>query len=81
MNSYLKSSVQTNAQDAISASESRRLNNQLAKAQFLASGPVNSENQSTLFEKRFRARSESPQHAKMQNVSRSPSAPTLETAL
>ncbi|XP_043470194.1 uncharacterized protein LOC122503634 [Leptopilina heterotoma] len=81
MNSYLKSSVQTNAQDAINASESRRLNNQLAKAQFLASGPINSQNQNTLFEKRFRARSESPQHATMQNVSRSPSAPTLETAL
>lgn len=80
-NSYLKSSVQSNAQDAISAFENRRLSNQLARAQFLASGPSNSENQNSFFEKRFRARSESPQHAKAQNVTRSPSAPTLETAL
>ncbi|XP_033214700.1 uncharacterized protein LOC117171465 isoform X2 [Belonocnema kinseyi] len=79
-----KTSAQTrSSQDPISAFESRRLSNQLAKAQFLASGvPVGqNQNQNPVLQKRFRARSESPQHAIAQNVSRSPSAPTLETAL
>lgn len=68
----------------LSAFESRRLSNQMARAQFLASvsnEPI-SQRQSDLFDKRFRARSESPQHpVAAQNVTRSPSAPTLETAL
>ena len=82
-NSPLNTSAQTrSSQDAISAFENRRLSNQMAKAQFLASGPVShSQNQNSVFQKRFRARSESPQHATTQNVPRSPSAPTLETAL
>ncbi|KAG7208231.1 hypothetical protein KM043_016578 [Ampulex compressa] len=70
------------SQAAISAFESRRISNQLARAQFLASTPTSvSQGQSAYFRKRFRARSESPQHAITQNVARSPSAPTLETAL
>ena len=83
-NSCPKTSAQSrSSQDAISAFESRRLSNQLAKAQFLASGlPVSqNQNQNPVFQKRFRARSESPQHAIAQNVTRSPSAPALETAL
>ncbi|XP_046615467.1 uncharacterized protein LOC124302922 isoform X1 [Neodiprion virginianus] len=70
--------------------ESRRINNQLARAQFLASFPATvtpswttSQNQTSAnyFTRHNRARSESPQHGVVQNVSRSPSAPTLETAL
>ncbi|XP_024944911.1 mucin-4 isoform X3 [Cephus cinctus] len=67
---------------ALSAFETRRMNNQLARAQFLGSMPVNTnQGQSAYYQKRFRARSESPQHTVTQNVARSPSAPTLETAL
>ncbi|XP_029175749.1 uncharacterized protein LOC114944137 isoform X2 [Nylanderia fulva] len=78
-----KSSLESMSQDPISALESRRISNQLAKAQFLASTPTSTNpSQSLYFSKRFRARSESPQHAVTQNVAtRSPSAPTLETAL
>lgn len=65
--------------------ESRRINNQLARAQFLASfpgsQPVENQNKTNYFTRHNRARSESPQHGITQNVSRSPSAPTLETAL
>ncbi|KAK2585349.1 hypothetical protein KPH14_010029 [Odynerus spinipes] len=69
-------------QEAVNAIESRRLSNQLARAQFLANAPINSnQGQSAYFGKRFRARSESPKHVNSQNVARSPSAPTLETAL
>ncbi|XP_019697098.1 uncharacterized protein LOC105183292 isoform X2 [Harpegnathos saltator] len=81
---YLKATLPTDSKDldAISAFESRRLSNQLARAQFLASTPTNAnQTQNLYFKKRFRARSESPQHAAIQNVARSPSAPTLETAL
>lgn len=61
--------------------ETRRLNNQLARAQFLANIPNNhTQNQNTYYQQ-HRARSESPQHVIAHNVSRSPSAPTLETAL
>lgn len=68
--------------DPISALESRRISNQLARAQFLANTPTSTNpSQNLYFSKRFRARSESPQHAATQNVARSPSAPTLETAL
>lgn len=66
---------------AQNASESRRKSNQLARAQFLASTPVSQQTRNAFLEKRFRARSESPQHAITQKVARSPSAPTLETAL
>ncbi|XP_012283351.1 uncharacterized protein LOC105701292 isoform X2 [Orussus abietinus] len=69
---------------ALNSVESRRLSNQLARAQFLAAMPGNgrqAQSENPLFQKRFRARSESPQHAITQNVARSPSAPTLETAL
>lgn len=80
---YSKSSLESKSQDPMSALESRRISNQLAKAQFLASTPINTNpSQNLYFSKRFRARSESPQHAVTQNVAtRSPSAPTLETAL
>ncbi|XP_014483209.1 PREDICTED: uncharacterized protein LOC106748842 [Dinoponera quadriceps] len=68
--------------DPVTAFESRRLSNQLARAQFLANAHTNTnQTQNQYFKKRFRARSESPQHAATQNVARSPSAPTLETAL
>lgn len=79
LNIYKPAYSQTPAQ---SASENRRKSNQLARAQFLASAPVDPQTKRTCFlEKRFRARSESPQHATTQQVARSPSAPTLETAL
>ena len=87
----------------IKAIENRRMSNQLARAQFLASNNIasNPNAQKDLFHKRFRARSESPQQNTHQNrvfnssspnnqmvtpppssvVTRSPSAPTLETAL
>ncbi|XP_076621799.1 NHS actin remodeling regulator GUK-holder isoform X3 [Colletes latitarsis] len=69
-------------QQAISAFESRRISNQLARAQFLA-GTTATSNQghNTYVRQILRARSESPQSVATQNVSRSPSAPTLETAL
>lgn len=83
---YSKSPLEPKNQDPISALESRRISNQLARAQFLASAPTNTNpppsSQNLYFSKRFRARSESPQHAVTQSVAaRSPSAPTLETAL
>ena len=80
---YSKNSLEPNNQDTMSALESRRISNQLARAQFLASTPTSTNSSQNLyFSKRFRARSESPQHAVTQNVAtRSPSAPTLETAL
>ncbi|XP_070151766.1 serine-rich adhesin for platelets [Polyergus mexicanus] len=80
---YSKSSLEPKNQNPVSALESRRISNQLARAQFLASAPTNTNSsQNFYFSKRFRARSESPQHAVTQNVAtRSPSAPTLETAL
>lgn len=80
---YSKSSLESKSQDPVSALESRRISNQLARAQFLASTPTNTNpSQNLYFSKRFRARSESPQHAVTQNIAaRSPSAPTLETAL
>lgn len=86
----------------IKAIESRRMSNQLARAQFLAgSASTTTYPQKDLFDKRFRARSESPRQNAHQNnnnnteehttkansqiesstVTRSPSAPTLETAL
>ncbi|XP_018318214.1 uncharacterized protein gukh [Mycetomoellerius zeteki] len=75
--------LESKSQDPVSALESRRISNQLAKAQFLASTPTSTNlSQNLYFSKRFRARSESPRHAVTQNVApRSPSAPTLETAL
>lgn len=79
---HSKDSFESKTQDPMSALESRRISNQLARAQFLASTPTGVNPPSNLyFSKRFRARSESPQHATIQNVARSPSAPTLETAL
>lgn len=81
---YLKTALSTEWKDLapVSAFESRRLSNQLARAQFLASTPTGTNQaQNLYFKKRFRARSESPQHTTTQNVERSPSAPTLETAL
>jgi len=79
---YSKDSLGSKNQDPVSALESRRISNQLARAQFLASTPANiNPSQNLYFSKRFRARSESPQHTAIQNVARSPSAPTLETAL
>lgn len=80
---YSKGTFESKSQDAISALESRRISNQLARAQFLASTPTSTNpSQNLYFSKRFRARSESPRHAVTQNVApRSPSAPTLETAL
>jgi len=80
---YSKDTIESKGQDPVSALESRRISNQLARAQFLASTPTNTNlSQNLYFSKRFRARSESPRHAVTQNVApRSPSAPTLETAL
>lgn len=80
---YSKNTTESKDQDPVSALESRRLSNQLARAQFLASTPTSTDpSQNLYFSKRFRARSESPRHAVTQNVApRSPSAPTLETAL
>ncbi|XP_032687550.1 uncharacterized protein LOC116851834 isoform X2 [Odontomachus brunneus] len=81
---YLQTTLLTESKnlDPVSAFESRRLSNQLARAQFLATAPTSTNQaQNSYFKKRFRARSESPQHAATQNVTRSPSAPTLETAL
>ncbi|XP_029035050.2 serine-rich adhesin for platelets isoform X2 [Osmia bicornis bicornis] len=71
----------TSCQQAISAFESRRISNQLARAQFLASTPTINQTPNTCVKKVFRARSVSPQNPGSQNVARSPSAPTLETAL
>nr|XP_031831305.1 uncharacterized protein LOC116426463 isoform X2 [Nomia melanderi] len=68
-------------QKAISAFESRRLSNQLARAQFLAGAPSTNPGHNTYVRQILRARSESPQNIASQNVARSPSAPTLETAL
>lgn len=68
-------------QQAISAFESRRISNQLARAQFLAGTPT-PQGAATAYAKTiFRARSESPQNPSIQSVARSPSVPTLETAL
>lgn len=68
-------------QQAISAFESRRISNQLARAQFLAGTPT-AQGAATAYAKTiFRARSESPQNPSIQSVARSPSVPTLETAL
>ncbi|KYN06745.1 Wiskott-Aldrich syndrome protein family member 3 [Cyphomyrmex costatus] len=80
---YSKNTLESKNQDPVSALESRRISNQLARAQFLASTPTSTNSSQNLyFSKRFRARSESPRHAVTQNVApRSPSAPTLETAL
>lgn len=80
------SKAKTKDLDPVSAFESRRLSNQLARAQFLAGNAAVSNDgqsrQNLYFGRQFRARSESPQHAASQkNVTRSPSAPTLETAL
>ncbi|KOC62993.1 hypothetical protein WH47_02442 [Habropoda laboriosa] len=76
------SQLTASCQQAISAFESRRISNQLARAQFLASTPTTvNQGRSTYARKIFRARSESPQNSAIQNVSRSPSVPTLETAL
>lgn len=83
--SHNSSRLTSKGQEAVNAIESRRLSNQLARAQFLSSTPTIADDrvqQSTYFGKRFRARSESPKHVNSQNVAtRSPSAPTLETAL
>lgn len=69
-------------QQAISAFESRRISNQLARAQFLAGTPNTAAQGATAYANTiFRARSESPQNTSMQTVPRSPSVPTLETAL
>ncbi|XP_054002056.1 mucin-4 isoform X1 [Hylaeus anthracinus] len=69
-------------QQAISAFESRRISNQLARAQFLAGTAANpKQGQNTYVRQILRSRSESPQNSATQNVARSPSAPTLETAL
>lgn len=82
MMQYSEDSFQPKIQDPMSALESRRISNQLARAQFLASTPTsNNQTQNVYFRNRFRARSESPQHAAIQNVARSTSVPTLETAL
>ncbi|XP_071572258.1 uncharacterized protein Gukh [Temnothorax nylanderi] len=80
---YSKGTLESTSQDPVSALESRRISNQLARAQFLASTPTSTNpSQNLYFSKRFRARSESPRHAITQNVApRSPSAPALETAL
>ncbi|KAI4480660.1 hypothetical protein M0804_010213 [Polistes exclamans] len=83
---YSQNSAQITSKglETVNAIESRRLSNQLARAQFLASTPISNDRQgqSAYFGKRFRARSESPKHVNSQNVTaRSPSAPTLETAL
>lgn len=90
---YQGSGQRLSANQATMSYETRRINNQLARAQFLAALPTpsnnnvnnnssnNNQRQSAYFEKRFRARSESPQPSNARGVSRSPSAPTLETAL
>ncbi|XP_012233179.1 mucin-4 isoform X2 [Linepithema humile] len=80
---YSKDSLESKNRDPVSALESRRISNQLARAQFLASTPTSTnQSQNIYFSKRFRARSESPQHTVTQKIApRSPSAPTLETAL
>lgn len=80
---YSKDTLESKIQDSMSALESRRISNQLARAQFLASTPTSTNpSQNLYFSKRFRARSESPRHTVTQNVApRSPSAPALETAL
>ncbi|OAD60662.1 hypothetical protein WN48_05536 [Eufriesea mexicana] len=76
------SQLTPSCQQAISAFESRRISNQLARAQFLAgTSTTASQGHSTYAKKMFRARSESPQNPAIQNVARSPSVPTLETAL
>ncbi|XP_012057310.1 PREDICTED: uncharacterized protein LOC105620425 [Atta cephalotes] len=80
---FSKDILEFKSQDPVSALESRRISNQLARAQFLASTSTSANSSHNFyFSKRFRARSESPRHAVTQNVApRSPSAPTLETAL
>ncbi|XP_017882404.1 uncharacterized protein LOC108626317 [Ceratina calcarata] len=75
------SQLTPSCQQAISAFESRRISNQLARAQFLASTPGTNQSSNVYAKKAFRARSESPQSPTIQNVTRSPSVPTLETAL
>ncbi|CAL7935387.1 unnamed protein product [Xylocopa violacea] len=76
------SQLTPSCQQAISAFESRRISNQLARAQFLSSTPnAASQDRNSYAKKIFRARSESPQDLAVQNVARSPSVPTLETAL
>ena len=75
------SQLTPSCQQAINAFESRRISNQLARAQFLASTPAISQEQNIYAQRMFRARSESPQNPAVQNVARSPSVPTLETAL
>ncbi|XP_033322565.2 NHS actin remodeling regulator GUK-holder isoform X2 [Megalopta genalis] len=82
--SYNGTQLTPSCQKAINAFESRRISNQLARAQFLAGTPStgNHGGQNTTYVRQiFRARSESPQNIVPQNVPRSPSAPTLETAL
>ncbi|CAD1479379.1 unnamed protein product, partial [Heterotrigona itama] len=75
------SQLTPSCQQAINAFESRRISNQLARAQFLASTPTTSQEHNSYAQRMFRARSESPQNPAVQNVARSPSVPTLETAL
>lgn len=76
------SQLTPSCQQAISAFESRRISNQLARAQFLAGTPACTNQGRNIYAKNmFRARSESPQNSATQSVSRSPSVPTLETAL
>lgn len=80
--SYNSTQLTPSCQKAINAFESRRISNQLARAQFLAGTTSAGNNaQNTYVRQIFRARSESPQNIVPQNVARSPSAPTLETAL
>ncbi|XP_076758860.1 NHS actin remodeling regulator GUK-holder [Xylocopa sonorina] len=76
------SQLTPSCQQAISAFESRRISNQLARAQFLSGTPTAANQDHNSYAKKiFRARSESPQDPAVQNVARSPSVPTLETAL
>ncbi|XP_043512811.1 mucin-5AC [Frieseomelitta varia] len=75
------SQLTPSCQQAINAFESRRISNQLARAQFLASTPTVGNERNSYAQRMFRARSESPQNPAVQNVARSPSVPTLETAL
>lgn len=82
--SYNSTQLTPSCQKAINAFESRRISNQLARAQFLAGTPSTGNGNhahNTYVRQIFRARSESPQNIVPQNVARSPSAPTLETAL
>ncbi|XP_076290081.1 NHS actin remodeling regulator GUK-holder isoform X2 [Lasioglossum baleicum] len=80
--SYNSTQLTPSCQKAINAFESRRISNQLARAQFLAGTTSTGNNaHNTYVRQIFRARSESPQNIVPQNVARSPSAPTLETAL